>query len=157
MDRINSLLVELVNALAKSKADDYIDEEDFMLLNDSTNAETARALYNIAEKTKTMVDSIKNPDTNTYLTGKNLHGTISSIGAAIDALHDSMIDTPLLMDNDKTLISRVEDDDTVSGGSKPGLWENIRRKKEREGKKYRPAKPGDKDRPDPEMWKKLTK
>lgn len=38
--------------------------------------------------------------------------------------------------------------------SKPGLWENIRKKKEREGKKYRPAKPGDKDRPDPEAWKK---
>jgi len=38
--------------------------------------------------------------------------------------------------------------------AKPGLWENIRKKKEREGKKYRPAKPGDKDRPDPEAWKK---
>lgn len=37
---------------------------------------------------------------------------------------------------------------------KPGLWENIRKKKEREGKKYKPAKPGDKDRPDPEAWKK---
>lgn len=34
------------------------------------------------------------------------------------------------------------------------LWENIRKKKEREGKNYRPAKPGDKDRPDPEAWKK---
>lgn len=38
--------------------------------------------------------------------------------------------------------------------AKPGLWENIRKKKEREGKKYKPAKPGDKDRPDPEAWKK---
>jgi len=37
---------------------------------------------------------------------------------------------------------------------KPGLWENIRKKKEREGKKYKPAKPGDPDRPDPEAWKK---
>lgn len=37
---------------------------------------------------------------------------------------------------------------------KPGLWENIRKKKEREGKKYRPAKPGDKDRPSKEAWKK---
>ena len=39
----------------------------------------------------------------------------------------------------------------------PGLWENIRKKKERMGKKYKPAKPGDKDRPDPQQWKKLTK
>lgn len=38
--------------------------------------------------------------------------------------------------------------------NKPGLWENIRKKKERMGKKYKPAKPGDPDRPDPESWKK---
>src|SRR5210317_817459 len=38
--------------------------------------------------------------------------------------------------------------------AKPGLWENIRKKKEREGKKYKPAKKGDKDRPDPDAWKK---
>jgi len=37
---------------------------------------------------------------------------------------------------------------------RPGLWENIRKKKEREGKNYKPAKKGDKDRPDPEAWKK---
>lgn len=37
---------------------------------------------------------------------------------------------------------------------RPGLWENIRKKKEREGKKYKPAKRGDPDRPDPESWKK---
>ena len=37
--------------------------------------------------------------------------------------------------------------------AKPGLWENIRKKKEREGKKYKPAKPGDPDRPSKEAWK----
>ena len=37
---------------------------------------------------------------------------------------------------------------------RPGLWENIRRKKEREGKKYKPAKVGDKDRPSKDAWKK---
>jgi hypothetical protein len=37
---------------------------------------------------------------------------------------------------------------------RPGLWENIRRKKKREGKNYKPAKPGDKDRPSQEAWKK---
>ena len=35
-----------------------------------------------------------------------------------------------------------------------GLWENIRKKKEREGKNYRPAQPGDKDRPTKEALKK---
>jgi len=37
--------------------------------------------------------------------------------------------------------------------AKPGLWENIRKKREREGKDYKPAKRGDKDRPDPDAWK----
>ena len=41
--------------------------------------------------------------------------------------------------------------------AKPGLWENIRKKKEREGKNYKPAKKGDPDRPDPEAWKKAQK
>jgi hypothetical protein len=50
-----------------------------------------------------------------------------------------------------------ETDDTSVSGAKPGLWDNIRKKREREGKNYKPAKPGDNDRPDPKMWKKLTK
>jgi hypothetical protein len=49
-----------------------------------------------------------------------------------------------------------DSDDTISAADKQGLWDNIRKKKQREGKKYRPAKPGDKDRPDPKQWKKLT-
>jgi len=43
---------------------------------------------------------------------------------------------------------------TLGDNKKPGLWENIRKKKEREGKNYKPAKPGDPDRPDPKSWKK---
>jgi hypothetical protein len=39
-------------------------------------------------------------------------------------------------------------------GEKPGLWDNIRKKREREGKNYKPAKPGDPDRPSKEAWKK---
>jgi hypothetical protein len=38
--------------------------------------------------------------------------------------------------------------------AKRGLWENIRRKKKREGKDYKPAKVGDSDRPDPKSWEK---
>jgi len=51
----------------------------------------------------------------------------------------------------------VEGEDTEEwdvAEAKPGLWENIRKKKEREGKDYKPAKKGDPDRPDPESWKK---
>lgn len=41
--------------------------------------------------------------------------------------------------------------------AKRGLWDNIRDKKKRMGKNYRPAKPGDKDRPDAKSWKKAQK
>ena len=41
--------------------------------------------------------------------------------------------------------------------SKQGLWDNIRKKKKREGKNYRPAKPGDKDRPSKEAYEKAQK
>lgn len=37
---------------------------------------------------------------------------------------------------------------------RPGLWENIRKKKEREGKNYKPAQPGDPDRPTKEALKR---
>lgn len=52
-----------------------------------------------------------------------------------------------------------DSDDTKEKGekesdAKKGLWENIRDKKKREGKNYRPAKPGDKDYPDPKALKK---
>jgi hypothetical protein len=42
----------------------------------------------------------------------------------------------------------------ISEAGKTGLWENIRKKKERMGKNYRPAKPGSADRPSKEAWKK---
>lgn len=59
------------------------------------------------------------------------------------------------MSNYHDLLNSIKD--FLIGSSKPGLWDNIRKKKDREGKNYRPAKPGDKDRPDSEQWKKLTK
>ena len=46
---------------------------------------------------------------------------------------------------------------TMGENGRLGLWENIRKKRERMGKNYNPAKPGDKDRPDTDQWKKLTK
>jgi len=45
-------------------------------------------------------------------------------------------------------------DSRVVAGDKPGLWENIQKKKDREGKNYKPAKPGNPDRPNPEAYKK---
>jgi hypothetical protein len=35
-----------------------------------------------------------------------------------------------------------------------GLWDNIKEKKKRMGKNYKPTKPGSPDRPDEKSWKK---
>tara|TARA_R100000008_G_C3576495_1_gene165622 strand:- start:381 stop:899 length:519 start_codon:yes stop_codon:yes gene_type:complete len=50
----------------------------------------------------------------------------------------------------------LENELDESEGEK-GLWDNIREKKKKMGKKYKPAKPGDKDRPSPTAWKKAQK
>lgn len=60
---------------------------------------------------------------------------------------------PMAGDQDPNTHDTDQPEDSKAG-DKPGLWENIRKKKEREGKKYKPAKPGDPDRPDPEAFKK---
>lgn len=53
---------------------------------------------------------------------------------------------------------KTEDKDSKEKSeAKRGLWDNIRDKKKRMGKNYRPAKPGDKDRPDAKSWKKAQK
>jgi hypothetical protein len=42
----------------------------------------------------------------------------------------------------------------IADAGKTGLWENIRKKKQRMGKNYRPAKPGSPDRPSKKAWEK---
>ncbi len=58
----------------------------------------------------------------------------------------------LLVKAEEELAAELDESD-----AKQGLWDNIRKKKKREGKDYRPAKPGDKDRPNKEAWKKAQK
>jgi cobalamin biosynthesis protein CobT len=50
-----------------------------------------------------------------------------------------------------------EESEAPSAVSKTGLWDNIRKKKEREGKNYKPAKTQKQGRPDPDTWNELTK
>lgn len=172
-DRKEDLLNALKSTINTAKADDYNDinmfevgpstmknlddlygDDEENILLDDTNAGMMQALCNIAHKTNAMIACGKNPATRTFLTGQNLSSTIANMSLRVDEIHDAMVNMPL-DDSDKTLISSETSTDTNTE-AKPGLWDNIRKKKERQGKKYRPAKPGDKDRPDPEQWKKLT-
>jgi hypothetical protein len=57
-------------------------------------------------------------------------------------------------ENEDYVSCNEEEEEYDIAKERPGLWENIRRKKERMGDKYRPAKPGDPDRPDKDAFKR---
>jgi hypothetical protein len=100
-----------------------------------------KAIMNHAQN---IMNSLDNPQVKENLTESWLQGKIAITEDYMRTIHD--------------FIMYVSDaKNNVEAADRPGLWENIRKKKEKEGKKYKPAKPGDKDRPDPKMWKKLTK
>jgi len=98
----------------------------------------------IASHAESILAALDKPAVKENLTESWLQGKIAITEDYMRTIHDFI------------MFVSEEDDDSTSG-SKPGLWDNIRKKREREGKKYKPAKPGDKDRPDSDMWKKLTK
>lgn len=102
------------------------------------------SLKAIASHAQNILNAIESPSVKENLTESWLQGKIAITEDYMRTIHDFVM-----------YVS--EDDDTSFSGDKGGLWDNIRKKKEREGKKYRPAKPGDKDRPDSDQWKKLTK
>ena len=59
--------------------------------------------------------------------------------------------------NKKSGNKKTSDKKSEESEAKRGMWDNIRDKKRRMGKNYKAAKPGDKDRPDPDSWKKAQK
>ena len=99
------------------------------------------SLKAIMMHSKAILENLENPQVKENLTESWLQGKIAITEDYMRTIHDFIMYV-------------AESADTISAADKPGLWENIRKKKEREGKKYRPAKPGDKDRPDPDAWKK---
>ena len=173
MDRIYSLIQEVINTVEKklsnSKGDSYNDinnyemgpstmknlddlygdDESNTMLN-NTNAMTMMDHVNgIYGCMAALREQLKDNSTHEKLTNAGWHDKIQAMYHASCEMQDFVMNQPLA-DDDKTMES------SQSGGN-PGLWDHIRKKKEKLGKKYRPAKPGDKNRPDPEQWKKLTK
>jgi hypothetical protein len=102
------------------------------------------SLRAIMRNAQNILENLENPQVKENLTESWLQGKIAVTEDYMRTIHDFIM-----------FVS--ESADTIRAADKPGLWENIRRKKEREGKKYKPAKPGDKDRPDPDAWKKAQK
>ena len=99
-----------------------------------------RAIMHHAQQ---IINSLDNPMIKENLTASWLQGKIAVTEDYMKTIHSYVM-----------FVSDTSDDPNAV--SKDGLWDNIRQKKDREGKKYKPAKKGDKDRPDPKQWKKLT-
>jgi hypothetical protein len=95
-----------------------------------------------------IIKALEDPDVKNNLTESWLQGKIAITEDYMITIHNFV-----MFGNSETDTEGSESE----AADRPGLWENIRKKKEREGKKYKPAKPGDPDRPDPKQWKKLTK
>ena len=99
-----------------------------------------RAIMHHAEQ---IINSLDNPMVAENLTTSWLQGKIAVTEDYMKTIHSYIMFVSDKSDESNTL-------------SKDGLWDNIRQKRLREGKKYKPAKRGDKDRPDTKQWKKLT-
>jgi hypothetical protein len=154
MDRIHDIL-NSVNQTLTNKAEDTDFTEIENMETESPEMEmmeykkdfyemSVGSLRAIAQHASNILNSLENPTVKENLTESWLQGKIAITEDYMRTIHDFIMYVSEAADN-------------ISAADKPGLWENIRKKKDREGKKYRPSKPGDKDRPDPKQWKKLTK
>ena len=101
------------------------------------------ALSSIMRNAQQILASLEDPTVKENLTESWLQGKIAITEDYMTTIHD--------------FVKYVPSDDDKEGMAPASLWENIRKKKEREGKNYKPAKPGDPDRPTPEALKRAQK
>ena len=122
----------------KIKAEKNITEykKDFLEMN-------VGALSSIMRNAQQILASLEDPTVKENLTESWLQGKIAITEDYMTTIHDFVKFSP--------------SDDDKQDMAPASLWENIRKKKLREGKNYRPAKPGDKDRPSPEALKRAQK
>jgi len=141
----------------KSQSEDFTEVEDtevetpemeMMEYKNDFYQMSVGSIKSIMNHAYNILNSLEDPQIKNNLTESWLQGKIALTEDYMITIHN------FVMFGKSETDTEGSESDAVN---RPGLWENIRKKKEREGKKYRPAKPGDKDRPDPDQWKKLTK
>jgi hypothetical protein len=144
---------EIQNNISKAEDGDFVNientevetpENELMEYKKDFFNMSVGSLKAVMTHAQNILSSLENPSVIENLTESWLQGKIAITEDYMRTIHDFVMFV-------------TEADDNTKSGDKPGLWDNIRKKKEREGKDYKPAKRGDKDRPDPKMWKKLTK
>jgi hypothetical protein len=143
-NRSDQLLSSIADKLSLVAEEQNESKEEMQDYKNSFLYMSIGSLNAVMHHAQNILQNLDNANVKENLTAAHLQGMIAVVEDQMRSIHDFVM-----------FVS--ESDDTSEAGTKPGLWDNIRKKREREGKKYRPAKPGDKDRPDPEQWKKLTK
>ena len=98
------------------------------------------SLKTIVSNAQSLLESLEEPKTKSSLTQSWLQGKIEATEDYMSTIYD--------------FVKSASSDDDTDNMAPASLWENIRKKKLREGKNYKPAKPGDKDRPNKEAWKR---
>ncbi len=162
MNRSNKILQGVQESLAREAIKQKAQEADFTKIEEmeveSPEMELMEYKYDfytmslgsiksIAMHAQAIVDAVESGSVKEGLTESWLQGKIAVTEDYMLTIHNFL------------MYGETETDTEGAEAAKdlPGLWENIRKKRDRMGKKYKPAKPGDKDRPDPDQWKKLTK
>lgn len=146
MDRIYDILHSVTESLKnnESEVENETPETELQEYKQDFFNMSVGSIKAIATHANNILASLDNPKVAENLTESWLQGKIAVTEDYMRTIHDFIM-----------YVSETAD--SISAADRPGLWENIRKKKERQGKNYKPAKPGDKARPDPKMWKKLTK
>lgn len=153
--RYHDILKSIEKQLANMVNDPYSEDRMNLAEDDAPSTEmmeykedfynmSVGSLRAIMMHSKAILENLENPQVKENLTESWLQGKIAITEDYMRTIHDFIMYVSEAADN-------------IEAADKPGLWENIRKKKEREGKKYKPAKPGDPDRPDPDAWKKAQK
>ena len=126
-------LLSGVEEVLKAEKDITEYKKDFLEMN-------VGALTSIMRNAQQILASLEDPKVKENLTESWLQGKIAITEDYMTTIHDFVKYSPA--------------DDDKENMAPASLWENIRKKKLREGKNYKPAKPGDKDRPKKDAWKR---
>lgn len=134
-------------------------EEEMMDLKEDLAEMVLGSIASIQKHAETILTYANDPVVKENLSEPFLQGMAALAEDYVSSIHDyvmyseesyEMEDDMEEMEDD---MPEMEDPMDVEA-ARPGLWENIRRKKKRLGKKYRPARPGTKDYPNKDAYKK---
>jgi len=146
MKNYTDLLNEIQQSILDNKASAMDEHEEYK---NEFYRMSLGALKSISAHSSMLVEALEsNPELQDKLTQSWMQGKIAITEDYLLTIFNAV------MFND---FEEEEYEEEYAERELASLWENIRKKKERMGKKYKPAKPGDKDRPDPEAWKKAQK